>query len=275
MNSFFRKLLWLTQRRDKEAELREELRFHLEEDAEERQECGQTENEARRATRHEFGNVTLVQEITRAEWGWPRLEQVARDAGYGLRQIRRNPTFSTVAIATLALGIGGITAMFSVVYAVLIRPLPYANADRLVMIWDDMSKNDVTSKHNSTPAEWIEWRRLNSVFTDLATSQQGDATLSGDGEPEQLPTRKVSWTFWNVLGVQPMLGRVFTEDEDNKSMRVAVISYGLWQRRFGGASDIVGRRISLNDEPYEVIGVMPRSFYFMPSRDIDVWMPAS
>jgi putative ABC transport system permease protein len=275
MNSFFRKLRWLALRRDKEAELREELRFHLAEEVEERQESGQGENEARRAACREFGNLTRVEETTRAEWGWPRLEQVARDAGYGLRQIRRNPTFSAVAIATLALGIGGIAAMFSVVYTVLIRPLPYVDADRLVMIWDDMSKNDVTSKHNSTPAEWIEWRRLNPVFTDLATSQPSDATLSGDGEPEQLAARKVSWTFWNVLGVHPMLGRVFTEDEDNKSVRVVVISYGLWQRRFGGTSNIVGRRISLNDEVYEVIGVMPRSFYFIPSRDTDVWIPAS
>jgi predicted permease len=165
--------------------------------------------------------------------------------------------------------------MFSAFDAVLMRPLPYANADRLVMIWDDMSGNDVTTKHNSTPAEWIEWRRLNTVFTDLASSQPGDATLSGDGEPEQVPARKVTWTFWNVLGVRPMFGRVFTEVEDNNSVRVVVISHGLWQRRFGGAPDIIGRKISLNDAPYEVIGVMPQSFYFMPASDIDIWMPAS
>jgi hypothetical protein len=231
MSSFFRKLHWWAQPRDKEAELREELRFHLEEEAEEKQERGLSENEAGRAARLEFGNLILVEEGTRAEWGWPRLEQVARDAGYRLRQIRRNPTYSAIAIATLAICIGGITAMFSAVYMVLIRPLPPADADRLVMIWDDMSKNDVTAKHNSAPPEWIEWRRLNIVFTDLATSQPGEATLSGDGEPEQVPARKVSSTFWNVLGVQPMLGRIFTEDEDNKSMRVIVISYGLWQRR--------------------------------------------
>ena len=143
------------------------------------------------------------------------------------------------------------------------------------MIWNEMGNADVTARHNPTPAEWIEWRRLNTVFSDLASSQPGDATLSGDGDPEQAPARKVTWTFWSVLGVQPVLGRVFTEDEDNKSQRVVVISHGLWQRRFGGASDIVGRRISLNDEAYEVIGVMPRNFYFMPSREIDLWMPAS
>ena len=146
------------------------------------------------------------------------------------------------------------------------------------MVWDwEMGgpETDVTSRLNTTPAEWIEWRRLNTVFTDLACQPAGDATLSGDGEPEQVPARKVTWTFWSVLGVQPVIGRVFTEDEDNKGVRVVVISHGLWQRRFGGASDIVGRTISLNDEPYEVIGVMPRDFYFMPSRDIDIWMPAS
>ena len=250
----------------KERDLEREIQDHLTLEAEESGRYG-----ARRA----FGNILTVKENVREAWGWTRLEQFARDAGYGLRQVRRNPLFSGIAIATLALGIGGITAMFSAFDAVLIRPMPYADADRLVMIWDDMSGNDVTTKHNSTPAEWIEWRRLNTVFTDLATSQPGDATLSGDGEPEQLPARKVTWTFWSVLGVQPKLGRVFTEDEDNKGVRVVVISHGLWQRRFGGSPDIVGRKISLNDEPYEVIGVMPQGFYFMPSRDIDIWMPAS
>jgi putative ABC transport system permease protein len=143
------------------------------------------------------------------------------------------------------------------------------------MIWDFTGKTDVTSRHNSTPAEWVEWRRLNTVFTDLACSQPGDVTLSGEGEPEQVPTRKVTWNFWSVLGVQPMLGRTFTEDEDTMSVRVVVISHGVWQRRFGGAPDIIGRRISLNDEPYQVVGVLPRNFYFLPSREIDFWVPAS
>ena len=275
MNPFFRKLRWLAQRRDKNDELREELRFHLEEETEERLERGLTGAEARRAARWELGNVSRVEEATRAQWGWARLERVIRDVGYGLRMIRRNPTFSAIAIATLALGIGGITAIFSVVYAVLIRPLPYADADRLVMIWDDMSKSEGDSTFFSTPAEWTEWRRLNTVFTDLACSQPADAILSGDGEPEQIRARKVTWNLWSVLGVQPELGRAFTQDEDDKGARVVVLSHGLWQRRFGGASDIVGRKVSVNDETYEVVGVMPRTFYFMPSRDIDMWMPAS
>jgi hypothetical protein len=171
MKAFFRKLRWLTHRSGREAELREELRFHLEQEAEDRQGDGLSVDEARWAARREIGNLAVVEEDTRAAWGWNGPEQLARDIGYGLRQIRRNPSFSAIAIATLALGIGGIAAMFSAFDTVLIRPLPYADADRLVMIWLDMGKKDITSKHSPTPAEWIEWRRLNTVFTDLASSR--------------------------------------------------------------------------------------------------------
>lgn len=254
---------WSRARRERELE--QEIRNHLELEAEETGADG-----ARRA----FGSVTLVKEDVRASWGWTRVEQFAGDVRYGLRQVRRNPSFSAIAIATLALGIGVNTAMFSAVDAVLIRPLPYAGADRLVMIWDEMSDIGFP-KHQSTPAEWYEWRRLNTVFTDIAATQPSAATLSGDGEPEQVPGRKVTANFWPLLGVRPLLGRVFTEDEDTRGAKVAVISYGLWQRRFGGAGDVVGRTITLNDRAFEVIGVMPREFFFLPARDIDVWMPTS
>jgi hypothetical protein len=126
-----------------------------------------------------------------------------------------------------------------------------------------------------TPAEWLEWRRHNTIFTDIALTQPADATLSGDSEPEQVPARKATWNLWGVLGVKPLIGRVFTEEEDEKGVRLAVISYGLWQRRYGGSPDVVGRKINVNDNSYEVIGVMSREFYFMPARDIDIWMPAS
>jgi putative ABC transport system permease protein len=202
------------------------------------------------------------------------METIARDVRYGLRQIRRHPVFSAIAIATLALGIGVNTAMFSAVDAVLIRPLPYADPGRLVMIWDDMTPIGFP-KHYSTPPEWQEWRRRNTVFTDVAATSPGQVTLSGDGDPDELAGRKVTANFWTVLGVQPLLGRVFTEDEDVHGVAVAVISHGLWQRRFGGSSGVLGRTITLNDNPYEVIGVMPRDFYFMPARDIDIWTPMS
>jgi putative ABC transport system permease protein len=276
VNAFFRKLRWLIERSDKDAELREELQFHLAEEAEERRAGGLSEDEARWAARRELGNVTLVEENTRAMWGlrgWSRLEQLARDAGYGLRQVRRNPGFSCIAIATLALGIGGLTAMFSAFDTILIRPLPYADADRLVMVWDDLNRKG--SKSFPAPAEWLAWRRDNTVFTDIALTQPAAATLSGDAEPEQVPVRKTSANLWGVLGVNPLIGRVFTEEEDEKGVRVVVISHGLWQRRYGASSDIVGRTITVNDVAYEVIGVMPREFYFMPARDIAIWMPAS
>jgi putative ABC transport system permease protein len=142
------------------------------------------------------------------------------------------------------------------------------------MIWGESSRTGAP-KFFTTPPEWFEWRRLNTVFTDIAASQPGDVSLSSHGEPDILPARKVSANFWSVLGVQPLIGRVFTDEEDTRAARVAVISYGLWQRRFGASSDVLGRTISLNDTPYEILGVMPREFYFMPARDIDVWMPTS
>ncbi len=258
-----------------EQDLDDELQTFVDMAAADEVRDGATPAEAHRLAVLRLGGLEQAKEHVRSGRHGAWLDMAGRDVRYGLRQVRRNPAFSAIAITTLALGIGGITAMFSAFDAVLIRPLPYADADRLVMIWDAMADTDVTSRHNSTPAEWIEWRRLNTVFTDLASSQPAAATLSGDGEPAQVPARKVTWTFWSVLGVQPMLGRVFSEDEDNKNVRVVVISHGLWQRRFGGASDILGRNVSLNDEPHEVIGVMPPNFYFMPSREIDIWMPAS
>jgi putative ABC transport system permease protein len=266
---------WIARRDRAEQDLNDELQAFVDMAAADHVRRGATPAEAHRLAVLQLGGVEQIKERVRSDrhGGW--LDTVGRDMSYGLRQVQRNPAFSAVAIATLALGLGVITAMFSTFDAVLIRPLPYADADRLVMIWDALSKTDITTKGNSTPAEWIEWRRLNTVFTDLASSQPGDASLSGDGDPEQVPARKVTWTFWSVLGTQPMLGRVFTEDEDNKGVRVVVISHGLWQRRYGAASHIIGRTISINDEAHEVIGVMPRNFYFMPSHAIDIWMPAS
>src|SRR5262249_51617238 len=161
------------------AELREELQFHLDEEAEERRNDGLREDEACWAARREMGNVASVQESTRASWRWMRLEHLARDVSYGLRLVRRNPAFSAIAIATLALGSGGIAAMFSAVDALLIRPLPYDDADRLVMVWDNLNRDGV-AKSFPAPGEWLEWRRLNTVFGDIAATQPGTATLSGD-----------------------------------------------------------------------------------------------
>ena len=161
---------------------------------------GATPAEARRRAVLQLGGVEQAKEHVRSGRHGAWLDAAGRDVRYGLRQVRRNPAFSAIAIATLALGIGGITAMFSAFDAVLIRPLPYADADRLVMIWDEMGKTDVTSRHNPTPAEWIEWRRLNTVFTDLASQSAGrrDAlrrrrTRTGSGAEGDLDLLERAW----------------------------------------------------------------------------------
>jgi putative ABC transport system permease protein len=268
--------LWGTLRPHRhDRDLEQELRLHLELAAEDALRTGHAPEQARQAARIRVGGAVQAMEALRDQRGLPWLDHLARDVRYGLRQIHRNPAFSSIASATLALGIGVNTAMFSAVEAVLIRPLPYVDAGRLVMIWEDDTSLTGSAKFFPTPAEWSEWRRYNTVFTDIAASQPGDVALSNDGEPEELAARKVSANFWSVLGTQPLLGRVFTTDEDLRGLRVVVISYELWQRRFGASSDVVGRTITLNDSQYEVIGVMPREFYFMPARDIDVWMPTA
>ena len=195
---------WIARRERAEQDLNDELQAFIDMAADAEVRDGATAPEARRRAALQLGGLEQAKERVRGARHGAWLDVAGRDVRNGLRQIRRNPAFSTVAIATLALGIGGMTAMFSAVDAVLIRPLPYADADRLVMIWDALGETDASGgKGNPTPAEWIEWRRLNTVFTDLASSQPADATLSGDGEPEQVPARKVTWTFWSVLGVQP------------------------------------------------------------------------
>jgi predicted permease len=270
----WRRLLFYLRRGRFDRDLEEEMRFHLEMKMEENLAGGVSPEEAGYAARRQFGNQTLLREVSRDMWGFRFLESLSQDLRYSLRMMRKNYGFTAVAVVTLALGIGANTAMFSAVDAVLIRPLPYTDADRLVMIWDEMS-NIGFPKHNSTPAEWREWRLSNTVFTDIAATQPVEAILSGDGEPEEIPARKATANLWPLLGAKPSLGRVFTEDEDARGSRVAVISYGLWQRRFGGSPDALGGKITLNDNQYEVIGVMPRDFYFLPARDVAIWIPTS
>jgi putative ABC transport system permease protein len=250
-------------RAQKERDLEREIEAHVSLESDEQGRLG-----AQRA----FGNTAIVKEDVREAWGGAGFARFLQDVRYGLRQIRHKPGLSAIAIATLTLGIGANAAMFSVVDAVLIRALPYAHADRLVMVWEDAS-NMAYARGTPAPGTWQEWRRENSVFTDIAATRTALTTLSGDGEPEQIQGRRVTANFWSVLGAQTRLGRVFTEDEDTHGALVAVISHGLWQRRFGGSPDIIGRKILTNGSPLEIIGVMPPGFYFLPNRDIDIWMP--
>lgn len=191
---------------------------------------------------------------------------------YGFRLFRKSPGFSAVAVITLALGTGANTAIFSVIDALLLRPLPYANPDRVVMVWEDARQMGF-QENTPAPGNYNDWVRLNRSFTGMAAARGSTVNVTGDdGPPEQIIGRGVTPNFFTVLGVQPFIGRTFTEEEDRANAKVVVISHGLWQRRFGGEPSIIGTRLMLSGVGYEVIGVMARPFIFR-DRDIDYWLP--
>jgi putative ABC transport system permease protein len=199
------------------------------------------------------------------------MDGLISDLRYGLRVLRASPVFAFVTVATLALGIGANTAIFSVVDSVLIRPLPFADPDRVVMVWEDASYVSFP-RNTPAPANYYSWKELNRAFTDIAATRGVSANLTTDGQPEQVLGRGVTSNFFSVLGVPPMLGRTFTEDEDKTAAQVTLISYGLWQRRYAGNPAIVGSEITMNGSKRTVIGVMPRGFVFR-NRNIDYWVP--
>ena len=190
---------------------------------------------------------------------------------YAFRQFRRNPSFFIIAIAVLALGIGANTAIFSAVEALLLRPLPYGEPGRLVIVWEDAST--IGFAHNTpSPANYVDWRAENQVFTDMTAFRYQTASLTGDQRPEQAHGGAVTANFFDVLQVQPFLGRPWTREEDAARSKAVVISYSLWLRRFGGDPKIIGRGILMNGQSTVVLGVMPRDFFF-PVRDVDYWTP--
>jgi putative ABC transport system permease protein len=193
------------------------------------------------------------------------------DLRYGLRLLRHAPGFTAVAMGALALGIGANTAIFSTVDAVLLRPLPYADPDRVVVVWEDST---AAGFPRNTPASgnYIEWKKRNHVFADMAATRGFSANLTADGPPEQVIGRRATANFFPVLGVNPIAGRIFTEEEDRTGAPVVVISYALWQRRYAGSPDAINRDILINGLKYSIIGIMPRDFAFR-DRGMDVWVP--
>src|SRR6266404_1241908 len=190
-----------------------------------------------------------------------------------VRQARRSPAFFAIAVAALALGIGANTAIFSAVEGVLLRRLPYFQPDRLVMVWEDASF--IGFAHNTpSAANYVDWRKQNQVFTDMAALRYRNAALTGDQAPEQVIGRGVTPNFFEVLGVQPAVGRPFTAEEDAAKRKVVVLSYALWQRHYGGDAFLIGRSILMDGDPVTVVGVMPRGFFF-PDREAEYWIPAS
>jgi putative ABC transport system permease protein len=254
-------------------ELAEELRFHVERETEANVARGMSPENARRAARLKFGSVDDAQEASRDDRPGASARQIVRDMRFGARLLAKSPAFGIAAITIVALGVGAVTAIFSVVYGVMLRPLPYREPDRLVSIWTKGPALTLPRMY-PTAADAGEWRRSNHVFEDIALARtSANLNLVGEGEPERLQGARLSPNLFSVLGVSAALGRTFAADEEQVGRdQVVLLSDGLWQRRFGGDRAIVGRRIQLNGLPYTVIGVMPPDFQY-PSREFQVWVP--
>jgi len=277
--TFLRKLLWLLRRRQKDAELQEELRFHLDEDAADRVADGLPPDEAQHAARRALGSLTLVQEDTRAAWGWTLVEQLAQDVRYGVRMLGANKTFSALAILSLALGIGANTAIFSFMDALLLRSLPVPDPQSLVTLAWHTKKPEMhgSNRHEDSyddpdggfvggifayPAFELLQRDA-SVFTSVFGYQgAGDLHFAVNGRAEITSGEYVSGNYFTGLGVSPAAGRLFTPDDDRAGApAVAVIGYALGQARFGSAANAAGKSILLDNIPFTVVGVTPPEFF--------------
>jgi predicted permease len=255
----------------KDADLERELRSDLDLEEEEQGENGLSPEAARYAARRAFGNTTLIREQTRETWGWVRLERFVQDVRYALRQLRRNSGFTAICILTLALGIGATTAIFSVVDSLLLRPLPYPNAPRIVRLWMTFAPRGMTEIPSSEP-EFLEYRESRS-FAHVAAFSLGTLALTGGGDPLHVTSSWGTSDFFSVMGTAPLLGRVFTSDEQQQGhAQVAVLSHRLWQSRFASNREIIGKSILLNGQSCMVVGVMSQAFNF-PSNEVDLWLP--
>jgi putative ABC transport system permease protein len=243
---------------------------------------GMSPDQARRAAIVRFGGPMQIREDRHDHRGLPLVETTMQDLRYGLRALRRNPIYSIVAIATLAIGIGAGTAVFSIARAVLLRPLPYGNPGALVRIFETNPLKNWT-RNIAAPANYADWKAQNTVFTDVAAYEQFNANgsggqdvfLTGYGEPQPLKSLGVTGNLFHVLAAPPLMGRTFTDDETYEGKaRVVVLSYGIWQSVFGGDPGIVGRTVTLSGRAYDVVGVMPREFFF-PGRDVQLWLPVA
>ena len=266
----WRRLLSLLRRRQFEHGLDEEMRFHVDQQADKNRRAGMPPDEARRHALLRFGGVGNIREQTRDEIRAARLEDLARDFRFGWRALRRTPGFLTVAVVTLALGIGATTAMFSVVYGVLLRPLPYPDQDRLVEIVHE----GPNGRWLASPAIYFGYRDHNRTFDAIGhwDWDSSPVTVSGSGEPESVTSVAVTHEVLSILGAAPSIGRGLTAADDRPGAApTVVISHGYWQRHFGGANAL-GQTLTVEGVPREVIGVLPRGFRFF-EYDADLFYP--
>ncbi|HTV56798.1 MAG TPA: ABC transporter permease, partial [Terriglobia bacterium] len=268
----WRRLMFLLRRGQFQRELKEELDEHVRMKQKDLTDEGMPSDEARNAARREFGNALLLRERSRDAWGFPWLETLFQDLRHGLRQLRRNPGFTVVAVITLALGIGANTAMFSVVNAVLLRPLPFHDPSRLVAIHGIAAVR--IARFNGSPdfiAGWKGWVSKTRTLTGVSTYDTGGVNLAGGEQPEHLPAAAVSTNFFSLLGLGAARGRTFLPQEAGPGHAVAIISYDLWHGRFAADRGIVGKLIELAGRPFTVVGVMPPGFEF--PGDTQIWVP--
>jgi predicted permease len=250
-----------------EREMDDEMRFHLEMEAEELARFGANAEEARRAARRRFGGVARYQDDARDARGGRWLEELRQDTRYAMRVLGRGRGFVVVAVLTLALGVGANTAIFSVVRGVLLRSLPYPEPDRLVAITSVINGSPTAA----SPPDFLDWRAQAKAFSGISAHFLSTTALTGGGEAQRLTQARVSSNFFDVLGVRPARGRGFRPGEDNLSApRVAVLSDGLWRGRFGADEGLVGRTILLDDFPTTVIGIAPPDLRMPPG--VDLWL---
>jgi predicted permease len=262
---------WKRGRHDKE--LGEEIDGHLEMAKRDLIDRGESADRAERSARREFGNVALVQNVTREQWGWVWLEEFLQDLRFGARTLRKNPGFTAIAVLTLALGIGANTSLFSVVNGVLLNPLPYPNPEQLVTLHE--SKPNFKTGSISYP-NFRDWQKDNHTFSAMAITRTYTFSLTGRGDAEQLRARFISSDFFSVLGVNPVLGRTFVTGEDEiGGPPLVVIGAGLWKRKFGASPDVLGKTLTLDGKDYTIVGVTPAAFdlFLRSVRITEVYVP--
>ncbi|MGD9905003.1 MAG: ADOP family duplicated permease [Vicinamibacterales bacterium] len=253
---------WPLWRRRQDAELDEELRSHLQMAIQDRLDRGLTPAAAEAAARRELGNDLLVRETVRDTWGWIGLEQWWRDLGYAGRALARAPAFTLAAVTTLALGIGANTAMFSVVRAVMLRPLPYPEPEQLVQVDElDLRGQDGRRSSVSYP-NFADWQRRAGTVAAMAAHREGSVTLTGLGPSRQVPAAVVSTTFFDTLGVAPVHGRGFLPADAGPGVDAVVIGDHLHQELRGGRAEVLGTPLLVDGRPFTIVGVMPAGFVF-------------
>jgi putative ABC transport system permease protein len=250
-----------------------EMRLHVDLQTDANIAAGMSPDEARQEALRTFGNVNKIRDTAYDVRGGGLLETLSQDIRYGARVLIKHRTFTTIAVLTLGLGIGANTAIFSVVNELLLRPLPYRDASRIVTVWEVSPEG--RHQNSASPSNFRSWLEQNTSFQSLAAFTDQRINVTGNFEPEEVSVQLVTPPFFQTLGVEPILGRTFVPGDDEPEKRsVTILSYGLWQRRFGGQPDIIGKQIKLNGLPISVIGVMPPNFQFYIQQRSGTGRPA-